>query len=81
VPFVAHGNGTSLSRGSTPIQDDVVIALNRLNLILRLDPEERLAVVEPGVVNLEVSRRAAPCSLYYAPDRRIRPVLRFGWAV
>ncbi len=67
VPFVARGSGTSLSGGSLPIQDGIVIALNRLNRILRLDPLARIAVVEPGVVNLEVSKAAAPHGLYYAP--------------
>ncbi|MCQ3979320.1 MAG: FAD-binding oxidoreductase, partial [Anaerolineae bacterium] len=68
VPFVARGSGTSLSGGSLPIQDGLVIGLNRLNRILRLDPQERLAVVEPGVINLDVSKAAAPYNLYYAPD-------------
>src|SRR5262245_43732212 len=40
VPFVARGSGTSLSGGSLPIQDGLLIALNRLNRILRLDPEQ-----------------------------------------
>ena len=48
VPFVARGSGTSLSGGSLPIEDGVVIGLNRLRRILRLDPRERIAVV--GVV-------------------------------
>src|SRR3954453_957317 len=56
VPFVARGSGTSLSGGSLPIADGIVIALNRLNHILAFDPITRLAVVEPGVVNLEVTR-------------------------
>ncbi|MGW8249063.1 MAG: FAD-linked oxidase C-terminal domain-containing protein, partial [Anaerolineales bacterium] len=51
---------------------------NRLNHILRLDPEERLAVVEPGTVNLEVSRAAAPYGLYYAPDPSSQPVCTIG---
>ncbi|MCS7234381.1 MAG: FAD-linked oxidase C-terminal domain-containing protein [Armatimonadota bacterium] len=78
VPFVARGSGTSLSGGSLPVPGGVVIALNRLNRILRLDPEERLAVVEPGVVNLEVSRAAAPYGLYYAPDPSSQPVCTIG---
>src|SRR5437879_8727169 len=44
VPFVARGSGTSLSGGSLPVAGGVVIALNRLNRILRLDPEQRIAV-------------------------------------
>lgn len=43
-----------------------MIGLNRLNRILHLDPTERIAIVEPGVVNLDVSKAAAPYGLYYA---------------
>jgi glycolate oxidase len=78
VPFVARGSGTSLSGGSLPVEDGIVIALNRLNRILRLDPEERIAVVEPGVPNLEVSRAAAPYGLYYAPDPSSQAVCTIG---
>ena len=78
LPFVARGSGTSLSGGSTPVPEGIVLALNRLNRILRLDPEERLAVVEPGVVNLEVSRAAEPHGLYYAPDPSSQQVCTVG---
>ena len=60
LPFVARGSGTSLSGGSLPIADGIVIALNRLTRIMRLDPVQRIAVVEPGVVNTHVSLAAAP---------------------
>lgn len=78
VPYVARGSGTSLSGGSLPIADGIVIALNRLNRIIRLDPEERLAVVEPGVINLNVSKAAAPYGLYYAPDPSSQSVCTIG---
>jgi glycolate oxidase len=78
VPFVARGSGTSLSGGSLPIQDGLVIALNRLNRILRLDPVGRIAVVEPGVVNLDVSKAAAPYGLYYAPDPSSQLICTIG---
>jgi glycolate oxidase len=68
LPFVARGSGTSLSGGSLPIADGIVIALNRLTRILCLDPAQRIAVVEPGVVNTHVSIAAAPHRLHYAPD-------------
>jgi len=68
VPFVVRGSGTSLSGGSLPVDDGVVIAMNRLNRILELDPIERIAVVEPGVINLDVTRAAEPHGLHYAPD-------------
>jgi len=78
VPFVARGSGTSLSGGSLPVEGGIVLALNRMNRILKLDPAARIAVVEPGVVNLEVSRQAAPFGLYYAPDPSSQPVSTLG---
>ncbi len=78
VPFVARGSGTSLSGGSLPIAEGIVIALNRLNHIIRLDPDERIAVVEPGVINLAVSQAAAPYGLYYAPDPSSQPICTIG---
>ncbi len=78
VPFVARGSGTSLSGGAVPIDDGVVIALNRLNRILKYDPDQRICVVEPGVVNLKVSELAAAEGLYYAPDPSSGPVCTLG---
>ncbi|MGE0363161.1 MAG: FAD-linked oxidase C-terminal domain-containing protein [Vicinamibacterales bacterium] len=78
VPFVARGSGTSLSGGSVPLEDGIVIALNRMNRILRLDPVDRLAVVEPGVINLDISAAAEPHGLYYAPDPSSQSVCTIG---
>ena len=78
VPFMARGSGTSLSGGAVPIEDGIVIALNRLNRILRFDPESRVAVVEPGVVNLAVTALGAPHGLYYAPDPSSQSVCTIG---
>lgn len=78
VPFVARGSGTSLSGGSLPVSGGIVIALNRLNRIVRLDPRQRLAVVEAGVVNLHVTAAAAPHGLYYAPDPSSQSICTVG---
>ena len=78
APFVARGSGTSLSGGSLPVAGGVVIALNRLNRIVQLDPARRLAVVEPGVINLDVSKAAAPYGLYYAPDPSSQLICTIG---
>lgn len=78
VPFVARGSGTSLSGGALPIEHGVVIALNRLNRVIHLDAKDRLAVVEPGVINLDISRAAAPFGLYYAPDPSSQPICTIG---
>jgi glycolate oxidase len=78
TPFVARGSGTSLSGGSLPVAGGVLIALNRLNAILRIDPESRIAVVGPGVINLEVSRAAAAHGLAYAPDPSSQSICSIG---
>ncbi len=78
VPFVARGSGTSLSGGSMPVENGIVIALNKLNRVLKLEPQARTCVVEPGVLNAQVSRAAAPHNLYYAPDPSSGPVCTIG---
>lgn len=78
VPFVARGSGTSLSGGCLPVEDGIVIALNRLNRILELDPDRRVARVEPGVVNLKVTEAAAPHDLYFAPDPSSQQICTIG---
>ena len=78
IPFVARGSGTSLSGGSLPIEGGIVIALNRLNKIIEVDPENRIAVVEAGVVNIDVSQAAAPYGLYFAPDPSSQLICTIG---
>ncbi len=68
MPVVARGAGTGLSGGAVPCQGGILLVTSRLNRILRVDAENALAVVEPGVLNADVSRAAAPYGLYYAPD-------------
>ncbi len=68
VPIVARGAGTGLSGGALPREDALVLSLARLNRILKIDPDNRLAVVQPGVRNLAVSQAARPHGLFYAPD-------------
>lgn len=78
LPFVARGSGTSLSGGSLPVAGGIVIALNRLNRILRLDPALRIAVVEPGVVNTQVSVAAAAHGLHFSPDPSSQSICTIG---
>jgi FAD/FMN-containing dehydrogenase len=69
--FVARGAGTGLSGGALADGAEhgaVLVGLNRLSRVLRLDPDNRLAVVEPGVVNARLQQAAAPFRLHYAPD-------------
>jgi glycolate oxidase len=78
LPFVARGSGTSLSGGSLPIADGIVIALNRLNRIKMLDPAQRIAIVEPGVINTQVTVAAAARGLHYAPDPSSQSICTIG---
>src|SRR5438477_2336563 len=68
MPFVPRGAGTGLSGGALADGDAVLIVLTRLNRILKIDARNRLAVVEPGVVNVRLSVAAAPHGLQYTPD-------------
>lgn len=78
LPFVARGSGTSLSGGSLPVAGGIVIALNRLNRIRRIDLDQRIAVVEPGVVNSAVTAAVQAHGLHYAPDPSSQPVCTIG---
>lgn len=67
-PVVARGAATSLAGGTTPLEGGVQISLTRMRKILHLDPRNRLALVEPGVLNLELTRRLAGTGFHFAPD-------------
>jgi glycolate oxidase len=68
VPVVARGAGTSLSGGSLPVQNGIVLSLAKFKRIAAIDPLARTAIVEPGVRNLAISEAAAAFGLFYAPD-------------
>ena len=68
VPFVARGSGTGLAGGATPLDHAVVIALTKRNRVLSVDGVNRMAWVEPGVLNLDLTRHVAHLGLHFAPD-------------
>ncbi|MBM3945643.1 MAG: FAD-binding protein, partial [SAR202 cluster bacterium] len=68
IPIVPRGAGTGLSGGAIASKGGLVIALTRMTRILEIDPENRIAVVEPGVVNIDLSVAASKYGLYFAPD-------------
>src|SRR5918994_98415 len=78
VPFVARGSGTGLSGGALPKADGVLLVLSRLRSIGAVDPDNRQVTVEPGVINLWVTRDAAPYDLAYAPDPSSQLVCSIG---
>jgi glycolate oxidase len=68
VAIVPRGSGTGLAGGAVPAEGGVVLSLARLNRILKIDLENRIAVVEPGVINADVTKAVAKDGLFYAPD-------------
>jgi glycolate oxidase subunit GlcD len=68
IPFVARGAGTGLSGGATPVAGGLVIDTNRMRRILKVDIENRFAVVEPGVINIRVTEAVEGSGFHYAPD-------------
>jgi len=68
VPFIPRGSGTGLAGGAVPVTDSVVIVTTKMNRILEVIPDERVAWVEPGVLNLDLSRHLATWGLHFAPD-------------
>ncbi len=68
IPFLARGAGTGLSGGAVAVDGGVILELARMNRILEIDYENQRAVVEPGVINLTLTRAVADAGYFYAPD-------------
>ncbi len=68
VPLVARGAGTGLSGGSVPLAGGIVVGFSRMNRILEIDLDNELAVVEPGVVNLNITLAVQDDGYFFAPD-------------
>ncbi len=68
VKVVPRGAGTSLSGGALPLADAVLLGLGKFNRVLEIDYHDRLAVVQPGVTNLAITRAVEERGFYYAPD-------------
>ncbi|MFS8084438.1 MAG: FAD-binding oxidoreductase, partial [Acidobacteriota bacterium] len=78
VSFAPRGAGTGLSGGALAINQGIVIELARMRKILKIDPDNRLAVVQTGLVNAHLSRAVAPLGLYYVPDPSSQPSCTIG---
>jgi glycolate oxidase len=68
VPIVPRGSGTGLAGAATPVGDSLVVVTTKMNRILEVRPEDRLAWVEPGVLNLDLAEAMRPTGFTYAPD-------------
>lgn len=68
IKIVPRGAGTSLSGGSLPLADGIVLGLSKFNRVLEVDFENRCARVQPGVTNLGITKAVEHAGFYYAPD-------------
>ena len=78
IPFVARGSGTGLSGGALPVDNGIVLSFARMNRILEVDIPNARVVVEPGVINLDVTGRVQPQDYFYAPDPSSQSVCSIG---
>ncbi len=78
LPFVARGSGTGLSGGALPVENGIVIVLSKMKRILEVDIPNGQVVVEPGVLNLDVTARVLPFGYFYAPDPSSQSVCTVG---
>lgn len=78
IPFLPRGAGTCLSGGAVAVEGGIILELSRMNQIVKVDFENRLAIVQPGVVNLHVTQAARERNFYYAPDPSSQMVSTIG---
>jgi glycolate oxidase len=78
LPVVPRGSGTGLSGGAMPVEGCLLLGLSRMRRILEIDLDNQWMRVEPGVVNLDISKRLAPHGYYYAPDPSSAQVCSIG---
>ncbi len=78
TPLVARGRGTNTTGASVPIDGGIVASFERMNRILRIDADNRIAVVEPGVLNGDLQAALAPHRLFWPPDPTSAPFCTIG---
>ena len=78
VPFVARGSGTGLSGGALPHADGVLVVMSQMRDVREIDVENERAVVDPGVVNLQLTRATTGDGYYFAPDPSSQQVCSIG---
>ncbi len=77
-PIVARGSGTGLCGGAVPAQGGIVFSFARMNRVLEIDVRNRRALVQPGLINLELSKQVAHAGLFYAPDPSSQKISTIG---
>ena len=77
-PVLPRGAGSGLSGGAAPLGDPIVVSTTRMNRVLEVDVADRVAWVQPGVINLDLSKQVAPLGLHFAPDPSSQQVCTIG---
>lgn len=78
VPLIGRGRGTNTTGATVPVEGGVVVSFERMNRILRIDPDNRLAVVEPGVLNGDLQKALQPYGFFWPPDPTSSPWCSIG---
>lgn len=68
IPLIARGRGTGTTGATVPIHGGIVLSMERMNRIIRMDPANRVMVVEPGITNQQVQDAAAEHGFFWSPD-------------
>ncbi len=78
IPITTRGRGSGTSGAAVPVQQGVVLSTERMRKVLRVDPDNRLMVVQPGVTNQEVQQEAARHGFFWPPDPSSSPFCSVG---
>ncbi len=78
MPVIARGRGTNTTGATVPVAGGVVVSFERMNRILRIVPEDRIAVVEPGLLNGDLQRALAESGFFWPPDPTSAPYCTVG---
>lgn len=76
--IVPRGAGTGLAGGAIPLGAPIVVSVNKMNKIVEVDLENRIAWVEPGVINLDLTKHLQPMGFHFAPDPSSQQVCTIG---
>ncbi len=68
LPVIPRGSGTGVTGGAAAVFGGIILSFDKMNKTIEIDPDNMIAVVEPGVITAEISRQAAKYSLFYPPD-------------
>jgi len=78
VPVTPRGSATGLSGMCVPVHGGIVMAMSKMNKILEISPEDRLAVVEPGVITQDLQMAAEAAGVFYPPDPASQSICQIG---